>query len=127
MLALNGQTTRRAAPRAGRSDAANSRREDVARQRSRKHPLLGQRFRRVLRGLVRQHGRRRHRPGGGRPSTASGKWHISDDGRYCILIEWKGVPTEEWCRYVLETTDGYYVTRSTSVGTERVEKFEIKK
>lgn len=65
--------------------------------------------------------------GGGRPSTASGKWHISDDGRYCILIEWKGVPTEEWCRYVLETSDGYYTTRSTSVGTERVEKFEIKK
>jgi hypothetical protein len=65
--------------------------------------------------------------GGGRPSTASGKWHISDDGRYCILIEWRGVPTEEWCRLVLETSDGYYMTRSTTVGTERVEKFEIKK
>lgn len=65
--------------------------------------------------------------GSGRPSTASGKWHISDDGRYCILIEWKGVPTEEWCRYVLQTSDGYYMARSTTVGTERVEKFEIKK
>jgi len=65
--------------------------------------------------------------GAGRPSTALGKWHISDDGRYCVLIEWKGVPTEEWCRFVLATSDGYYMTRSTSVGTERVEKFEIKK
>ncbi len=65
--------------------------------------------------------------GGGRPSTAPGKWHISEDGRYCVLIEWKGVPTEEWCRFVLDTSDGYYMTRSTTVGTERVEKFEIKK
>ena len=65
--------------------------------------------------------------GFGRPSTAPGKWHISDDGRYCVLIEWKGVPIEEWCRYVMEATDGYYMSRSTTLGTERVEKFEIRK
>ncbi len=63
----------------------------------------------------------------GRAVTAPGKWHISDDGRYCILIEWKGVPTEEWCRYVIQTGDGYYTTKSATVGTERVFKFEIKK
>lgn len=63
----------------------------------------------------------------GRPTTAPGKWHISDDGRYCILIEWRGVPTEEWCRFVFEASDGYYVARSDSVATERVEKFEIRK
>jgi hypothetical protein len=63
----------------------------------------------------------------GRPTTAPGKWHISDDGRYCILIEWKGIPSEEWCRYVLQTTDGYYMAKSTTVGTEAVFKFEIKK
>ncbi|MEJ8848240.1 DUF995 domain-containing protein [Variovorax rhizosphaerae] len=63
----------------------------------------------------------------GRPSTSPGKWHISDDGRYCVLIEWKGVPTEEWCRYILQTTDGYYAVRSDTVGTERVFKLEIKK
>jgi Protein of unknown function (DUF995) len=63
----------------------------------------------------------------GRSSTALGKWHISDDGRYCVLIEWKGVPTEEWCRFVFETSDGYYTARSDSVGTERVYKIEIKK
>jgi Protein of unknown function (DUF995) len=65
--------------------------------------------------------------GQGKPSTARGKWHISDDGRYCILIEWQGVPTEEWCRFVLDTSDGWYMVKSDSVGTERVEKFEIKK
>jgi hypothetical protein len=65
--------------------------------------------------------------GQGRPTTAPGKWHISDDGRYCVLIEWKGVPTEEWCRYVLDTSDGHYMVKSDSVGTERVFKFEINK
>jgi hypothetical protein len=65
--------------------------------------------------------------GAGRPSTAQGKWHISDDGRYCVLIEWKSVPTEEWCRYVLDTSDGHYMTKSDSVGTERVYPVEIKK
>jgi Protein of unknown function (DUF995) len=63
----------------------------------------------------------------GRPSTARGKWHISDDGRYCLFIEWTGIPAEEWCRFVLHTSDGYYMTRSTSVGTENVHKFDIKK
>lgn len=64
----------------------------------------------------------------GKPTTVPGKWHISDDGRYCILIEWRGVPTEEWCRFVFEASDGnYYMARSDSVATERVEKFEIKK
>lgn len=65
--------------------------------------------------------------GVGRPSTATGKWHISDDGRYCVLINWKSAPTEEWCRFILQTTDGYYAVRSDSVGTERVYKLDIKK
>jgi hypothetical protein len=63
----------------------------------------------------------------GTPTTARGKWHISDDGRYCVLIEWRNLPTEEWCRYVFETSEGHYMARSDSVGSERVFKFEIKK
>jgi len=61
----------------------------------------------------------------GRSSTAPGKWHVSDDGRYCILIEWKTVGTEEWCRYVLETREGHYLARSVKVGSERIDKYEI--
>ncbi len=61
-------------------------------------------------------------------STSRGKWHISDDGRYCVLIEWAGnYPTEEWCRYVLQTSDGYYLTKSDQVKTEKVYKMEISK
>ena len=65
--------------------------------------------------------------GSGRTTTSPGKWHISDDGRYCVLIEWRGVPSEEWCRFILQTTDGYYAVRSDSVGTERVYKLDIRK
>lgn len=62
---------------------------------------------------------------GGRPSTAPGKWHISDDGRYCIFIDWRGVPAEEWCRFIIQTSEGYYGVRSDTVGSERVYKLEV--
>jgi hypothetical protein len=65
--------------------------------------------------------------GQGRPSSAQGKWHISDDGRYCIMIEWGRLGTEDWCRYVVETGDGHYVVRSMSNAAERVEKLEVRK
>ena len=75
----------------------------------------------------------RNLPGGGnvmgaRGSTTRGKWHISDDGRYCVLIEWKSVPTEEWCRYFFVVPDGtYYATKSDATPTEQLSKFQISK
>ena len=63
----------------------------------------------------------------GRAVTARGKWRISDDGRYCVFIEWRGIPNEEWCRYILQTNDGYYGVNSDSVATARVFKMDIKK
>lgn len=65
---------------------------------------------------------------GGRPSTAPGKWHIADDGRYCVLIEWRTAPTEEWCRYFFVTPDGtYYATKSDATPTEKLYKFQVSK
>ena len=61
------------------------------------------------------------------PSTAPGKWHISDDGRYCVLIEWKSVPPEEWCRFIVKAGGVYYGTRSDKIASERVYKLEISK
>ena len=49
----------------------------------------------------------------GQNSTAQGKWHISDDGRYCVLIEWKRNPAEEWCRYILKAGSDFYATSPT--------------
>lgn len=63
----------------------------------------------------------------GRNSTAQGKWHISDDGRYCVLIEWKGVETEEWCRYIVKAGNTYYATKSDKIGTEKVYRLDISK
>ncbi len=63
----------------------------------------------------------------GRGSTAQGKWHISDDGRYCVLIEWKVNPTEEWCRYIVKSGADYYATKSDKTGTEKVYKLVISK
>lgn len=63
----------------------------------------------------------------GQNSTAQGKWHISEDGRYCVLIEWKRNPTEEWCRYIVRAGADYYATRSDKTGTERVYKLGISK
>ena len=60
-------------------------------------------------------------------ATAYGKWHISEDGRYCVLIEWKRAPTEEWCRYIVKAGDTYYGTKSDKHGTEKVYKLEISK
>lgn len=68
-----------------------------------------------------------NRARGGKPTSVAGTWQISDDGRYCILIEWRTVDTEEWCRFLIKTTDGYYATKSPKAGTEKVYKFDISK
>jgi hypothetical protein len=60
-------------------------------------------------------------------TTTSSKWHISDDGRYCVLIPWKRVATEEWCRFVIKTSSGYFLAKSASLGDEKVFKFDIDK
>ena len=63
----------------------------------------------------------------GANSTAQGKWHISEDGRYCVLIEWRRNPTEEWCRYVLKAGADYYSARSDKNATEKLYKLTISK
>ena len=61
----------------------------------------------------------------GMNSTANGIWKISDDGRYCLTIEWKRNPTEDWCRLIVKAGGSYYMSRSDKVETERVYLVEI--
>jgi hypothetical protein len=68
-----------------------------------------------------------NRDRGGRNSTAQGKWHISEDGRYCVLIEWNVNPTEEWCRYIVKAGADYYAVKTDKTATEKVYKFVISK
>ena len=63
----------------------------------------------------------------GQNSTASGKWKVADDGRYCVTIEWKRNPTEDWCRVIIKSGDAYYATKSDKVETDRLYKLEISK
>jgi Protein of unknown function (DUF995) len=63
----------------------------------------------------------------GQNTTAPGTWHISDDGRYCVLIEWKTYGAEEWCRYIVKAGSDYYSTKSDKTLTERVYRLEISK
>jgi len=40
--------------------------------------------------------------------SATGKWRISDDGRYCLHVEWpKG--TENWCRFLAPAGKDQYM------------------
>ncbi|WP_175836401.1 hypothetical protein [Burkholderia anthina] len=39
--------------------------------------------------------------------THPGDWHISDDGKYCVHIEWQQW-TERWCAAVQQVGDGQY-------------------
>lgn len=69
----------------------------------------------------------RDRDRGKRASTAQGKWHISDDGRYCVLIEWKTIDTEDWCRLIIRAGEEYYGAKSVKNEAEKVYKLEISK
>lgn len=68
-----------------------------------------------------------NRDRGGRNTTAQGKWHISEDGRYCVLIEWNVNPTEEWCRYIVKAGSDYYAVKTDKTATEKVHKLAISK
>ncbi|MBN3752006.1 DUF995 domain-containing protein [Paraburkholderia sp. Tr-20389] len=47
--------------------------------------------------------------GGGflQSQSASGKWSVTDDGRFCLQIDWKDKP-ENWCRFLERTPKGAY-------------------
>lgn len=49
--------------------------------------------------------------GGQGGNTGNGKWHIGDDGSYCVTIEWR-LRTEQWCRYLFKLGDKYYGVKS---------------
>lgn len=58
--------------------------------------------------------------------TAKGTWRISDDGKYCVNIDWK-TATEDWCQFVFRAEDGsYYMASSGNPEAER-RKIELSK
>lgn len=50
-------------------------------------------------------------PAGNQPAAQAGTWKVSDEGKYCINIEWKKV-SEKWCSYILKGEgDTYYLNK----------------
>jgi hypothetical protein len=47
--------------------------------------------------------------GGGfiQPHSASGKWSVTEDGHFCLQIDWPEMP-ENWCRFLERTANGAY-------------------
>lgn len=62
----------------------------------------------------------------GRYASAPGKWNVTDDGRYCIRIEWR-TTTDDWCRFVLRVSDDHYLVKALKPGTEKVYPVRISK
>ena len=58
-------------------------------------------------------------------TSAPGKWHVSPDGRYCVTIEWRKNPTEDWCRYVFKTSSGYFGSKSEQDRSAKVYQITI--
>jgi hypothetical protein len=56
------------------------------------------------------------------PKTASGKWSINSDGKYCIQIDWKA-EDEKWCASIVKAADGIYYLNSV----ESARKIEFAK
>lgn len=61
----------------------------------------------------------------GRASTAPGKWSVTDDGRFCMVIQWKKGESEETCRFVLKTADGYYAVNELNSDGHKAFKLTI--
>jgi hypothetical protein len=47
----------------------------------------------------------------GKRGTARGSWRVTDDGKYCVDIEWD-LRTEQWCRVVYRHGDDYVAFRT---------------
>ena len=57
--------------------------------------------------------------------SGKGTWNISDDGRYCVKIDWPRAP-EKWCRFIFRSGNDYSMGGSDDPAAER-EKLGLQK
>jgi hypothetical protein len=54
--------------------------------------------------------------GGKSPVTGSGEWKLTDNGQYCVQIEWRpkggGPEQENWCRTLWKYEDAIFLAPS---------------
>jgi len=63
--------------------------------------------------------------GGKIPLVAEGKWRITDEGRFCVRIEWPGYDPEDWCRLIVKSGGKYFAVDSDQDLKGRLRPFEI--
>lgn len=61
----------------------------------------------------------------GKPSTANGRWHIDEQGRYCLQVRWKRGPEEESCRYLLRAGEGFFAVEALEPPTRKLYPLSI--
>lgn len=61
----------------------------------------------------------------GRASTARAHWHIDDQGRYCLSVQWKRGAEDDSCRYVLKAGGDYFAVESMDAPTRKLYRLEI--
>lgn len=58
--------------------------------------------------------------------TARGTWRVSDDGKYCVSIDWSRY-SENWCYFVYRTPGGGYFMTETDDSAAKKRKIELTK
>jgi hypothetical protein len=58
--------------------------------------------------------------------SASGTWHVGDNGTYCVTIDWKQ-RSENWCRYIFKVGEKYYGVKTVNDGATIAHEFEFSK
>ena len=64
--------------------------------------------------------------GAARGGQGRGKWHVSDEGRFCVEIEWRN-STEKWCRVIYRLENAYYGVSSEKSPKSRAYLVEFSK
>lgn len=64
--------------------------------------------------------------GGGTPVSGQGEWKLTDNGQYCVQIEWRprrgGPEQENWCRTLWRLDDAIYLA-PTDLAPNRERKY----
>lgn len=57
---------------------------------------------------------------------AQGNWHIGDNGKYCVTLDWPK-RTEQWCRVIFKLDDKYYGVKQADDEDAEAMVFEFRR
>ena len=63
----------------------------------------------------------------GHASTARAAWRVSEDGRYCLKVEWKRGEVEDSCRLIVKAGDEHYAVDELAPPTRKAQRLDIRR